>query len=498
MKQRPNVLFIMSDQHNANCFGEEGRRRGVETPNLDRIAGDGVTFGRAYCNNPICSPSRITFHTGQYCHTHRMLGNNHFEFTGEPAIEPLGERFRKHGYQTALIGKAHMVKKWDEAGFEHIRYCDLCDADRDNPLNHHYFKYLVDHGVADLYDDGSVDDPVYKENMYGVSKMPFEHTNERWTGNEAVEFLKNRDRRRPFLAHVSFERPHPNWLIAEEVKDLIAPENIQLPDCVVDAFEHRFQSKPPVFRKHLAGRIKDRDHLRKILAAYFTLITVIDGEIGRIIDCLKENGDYDDTVIVYTADHGDFGGDHGIFDKNIGIYESIHRIPFILKYPNGPKRVDIDHIIESVDLYPTLCELCDVPAPDGMDGESLVNLAETEEGGKPHALAEWDWSGYGRVNALRTRDWRIVYACGGENGPFGELYHNAEDPGEIHNLWDDPTHREVRMEMMEKLYVAATQYKLRTDMARDREIGRQTRHAPTRLLHKYRKKWSEIKDLCYP
>ena len=132
MARRPNVLWLMSDQHNANCAGFAAHPN-VETPNMDRIADEGVVFTRAFCNNPICSPSRICFMTGQYCHTHRMFGNDHSEI---PEANPntLACQFRRHGYQTAVIGKAHMVRRWDEDGFERIRYTDLCDATHLDPM----------------------------------------------------------------------------------------------------------------------------------------------------------------------------------------------------------------------------------------------------------------------------------------------------------------------------------------------------------------------------
>ena len=128
MNSRPNVLFLMSDQHNAGSLGCAGHST-VRTPNLDRIAASGVRFTRAYCNNPICAPSRVSFATGQYPHTHGILGNNNFELDDRNP-DTLAAVFRRRGYQTAIIGKAHMVKRWDAEAYEHIRYCDLCDADR--------------------------------------------------------------------------------------------------------------------------------------------------------------------------------------------------------------------------------------------------------------------------------------------------------------------------------------------------------------------------------
>ncbi len=496
MNNPPNVLFIMSDQHHADCMSITGRRQNVRTPNLDKLAGKGIRFGMAYSNNPVCSPSRICFHTGQYCHTHGMLGNINFEFNGEPLNDTISMRFRKHGYQTALIGKAHMVKKWDDAGYEYIRYCDLCDADRKDVLKHHYFKYLVDNGVADLYEDGVLPpEHPYTKKQYGVAKLPFEHTNEHWTGNEAIKFFNERNRNKPFFAHVSFERPHPNYLIAEKIKDMYNPEEIELPESIIDAFEHDFTSKPPEIRNHFRGLLKNKEELKKILAAYYTLINVIDAEIGRIIDCLKENGDFNNTIIVYTADHGDFAGDHGVYRKNIGTYESIHRIPFILKYPGCPAMVMKNTIIEAIDMYPTLCELCGIPAPAEVDGKSLLPVIAGTSPGKEAAISEWDsHCGYvTMVNSIRSKEYRLTYY--GSDSIRGELYHTAKDFMEIRNLWNDPEYKDIKIDLLQKLLDRITGYRKRTTYQDD--LAHLAKHAnsPTRMIHQGFRKWSEVKSI---
>ena len=234
MTQRPNILFLMSDQHNAQSMGCAGHPV-VRTPNLDRLAEQGVRFTRAYCNNAICAPSRISFVTGQYCHTHRILGNDNFELQ-DANPNTLGAVLRRHGYQTAQIGKAHMVGAWDREAYEHIRYCDLCDADRRDPRKHHYFRYLIEHGLADQYEDGNLPpdhEAHHSQKCCGIASLPYEHTVECWTGDQTLAFLRQRDRRRPFFVHMSFERPHPNWTPAREHADLYAPADITLgPDAV--------------------------------------------------------------------------------------------------------------------------------------------------------------------------------------------------------------------------------------------------------------------------
>ncbi|MDE2724996.1 MAG: sulfatase-like hydrolase/transferase [Gemmatimonadota bacterium] len=298
MARRPNVLWLMSDQHNANCTGFAAHPN-VRTPNMDRIADEGVVFTRAFCNNPICSPSRICFMTGQYCHTHRMFGNDHSEI---PEANPntLACQFRRYGYQTAVIGKAHMVRRWDEDGFERIRYTDLCDATHLDPTETHYFKYLEDLGLSDFYEEGSAR-PGQQYTMDGSApaKLPYQHSIEHYTGNESLAFLKERDDERPFFLHMSFQRPHAPIAPAAEHFDMYNPDEMVLPDSAVDYFERRFAGKPEFMQKRLADGCgypladPNSDRLKRCLASYYALITAIDSEIGRVLDYLDEVGEFE-------------------------------------------------------------------------------------------------------------------------------------------------------------------------------------------------------------
>ncbi len=491
MSRRPNVLFLMADQHHAGSMSCAGHPN-VHTPHLDRIAARGVRFSRAYCNNPICGPSRVSFATGQYCHTHRLLGNNNFERDDHnPAT--LAACFRRQGYQTALVGKAHMVRAWDREGYEHVRYCDLCDADRADPREHHYFKYLIDHGLADQYEDGGLPRGHPANTAWcAVAELPYEHSVEHWTGEESLGFLRDRDRSRPFLLQMSFERPHPHWMPAAEYADLYNPGEIVLGASAADWFENHWQGRPEHIMRSVCDLMRGltRDDIKKALAHHFALITCIDMEIGRVLDFLESDGELDDTIIVYAADHGDFAGDHGLIMKNIGIYESIHRIPFLVAWPGGPRNEVREGIVESVDLFPTLCELARVPSPNTVDGRSILPELMGEGEGKDRAICEWDFVSPQRfVNAIRTRRHRLVYYSH-ELG--GELYDHDMDPDEMHNLYDDPAYASVRLALFEQLYDEVNRYQRKSDFDTDREIEEAGAFSPTHLVHKRCGKWSEM------
>ncbi len=496
--KKPNVLYIMADQFHADCMSHAGRQ--VRTPNLDGLAADGAVFERAYCNNPICAPSRICFVTGQYVHTHGVQGNRTALYPRRNS-DTFPALFRRSGYRTALTGKAHMPRLWNEEGFEHLAYTDLIDADPRDPLTNHYFAYLDERGLANWYEEGT-ERPGQDGTLLGThpADLPYEHSIERFTGDRTLAFLQEgRDAgdERPFLIHMSFQRPHSPIRPAREYFDLYDPAEIELPPSAVDWFERHFAGKPAHMVEMLRGgrtyplANDDPMALKTVLAAYYALITCIDMEIGRVVQWLKDHGEYDNTIFVFTADHGDFAGDHGLFHKNFGIYESIHRIPFLFRYPGGQRGVRTREIIESVDLYPSLCELAGLQAPAGVEGRSFLPILRDGAKGKDEALAEWSWGGGTRTNALRTDRYRLVYY---NRQAGGELYDHQTDPGEIENLWNDPAHADVRRELTERLFDRVNSYRAAQEMRDDAAIGRAERFLPGPLVQFGTVEWEQLRQ----
>jgi choline-sulfatase/uncharacterized sulfatase len=493
MMSRPNVLWLMSDQHNANCTGYAGNAN-VKTPTLDRIAAEGVNFTQGFCNNPICSPSRLTFITGQYPRNHRLLGNNHSALDSQNP-DTLAALFRRYGYQTALVGKSHMIRKWDSDGFEHIRYTDLADAADNDPTTTHYFKYLVDQGLADQYEEGSPKSGQITLDGSQPASLPYEHSIEHFTGEESLKFLKNRDNERPFFLKMSFQRPHDPITPALEDFDMINPDDIVLPDNIVDLFENRFAGKPQFQQDYVKNpgaypmAVADKKRLQRAVASYYTLIMKIDMEMGRVIAHLKETGQYENTVIFYTADHGDFAGEHGLFLKNFGIYESIHKIPFLLKWPGGPQGITCDELVESVDWYTTICGLCQVPLPENRDGRDLVPVAQGAAPGSDQIFCEWAWGNGRRIGAVRTKTHRLVYY---PTERTGELYDRKNDPGELTNLWENPDFADVRRDLTESLMTYFMEYRPDTSTSLDLRLLHENRYCFTTMLHKKQRYYSDL------
>ncbi|MEM6315412.1 MAG: sulfatase-like hydrolase/transferase, partial [Planctomycetota bacterium] len=502
-RPRPNVLWIMTDQHHADAMSCAGHPD-VQTPNLDRIAARGVRFSRGYCNNPICSPSRICFITGRYMHDHRMFGNEHALWP-EPNHDTLACLLRRHGYQTALIGKSHMTRRWDADGFEHIRYTDLCDADPNDPRTCHYFAQLDDLGLADAYEEG-VPQAGHEHARDGSKPalLPYEHSIEKYTGDETLKFLRGRDTRRPFAVQMSFQRPHEPITPAPEDFDLYDPDKLTLPDSADDYFEHRLAGRPKFMTDYAEqGGIypladPDPKRLRRCLASYYALITAIDREIGRVLDELEADGELDNTVIFFHADHGDFAGDHGLFHKNFGIFESIHRIPYLLSWPGGPRGEVRSELVDSVDWYTTCCALCDVSVPAHLNLPGRV-LSEPHEPHEPtdHTICEWQATRTKqKVSAIRTDTHRLVYH--GDQIPgniHGELYDHTTDPGETRNLWNDPEHAALQTRLMNRLFTFTLEYGCTTTMQDGNATLRRERFAPRNLIHQQQKAWSSLKQV---
>ncbi|MFA6291616.1 MAG: sulfatase-like hydrolase/transferase, partial [Victivallales bacterium] len=228
--------------------------------------------------------------TGQYLHTHGIQGNRVVQYPVRNS-DTLPALFRRSGYRTAQLGKAHVPRNWLEEGYEHIRLVDLADAWPNDPRTCHYFKWLEENGVAGCYEDGT-GRPGCIGGLTGIAPadLPYKFSNEAYTGNETLAYLEGaRNDERPFFVKMSFERPHAPMRPAREYFDLYDPEHIELPASSVDYFERRFAGKPQWMVEKLRNGCDypmadpDPKALKKVLAAYYALITCIDMEIGRAI-----------------------------------------------------------------------------------------------------------------------------------------------------------------------------------------------------------------------
>jgi arylsulfatase A-like enzyme len=494
-----NILWIMSDQHHAECMSHAGRSQ-VRTPNLDRIAKSGARFERAYCNNPICGPSRVSFMTGQTPFRHGLTGNDNRAYDG-PLEQSLPALLRANGYQTALVGKSHLPLQLMTDGFEYQRLCDMCDSDPNDPLSVHYYKELVDQGMGDAYEYGFLE-PEHPGAKHGgfVARIPFENALERWTGRESLKFLADRDRERPFFLKTSFQRPHPPLSPSPEQIGQYDPSEIELPDSVHEFLDDNFKDKPAWMQRMLTGergggypyKPVDRDDLKQQLAYYYTLITAIDDEIGLILDALEAEGELENTLILYTADHGDLAGDHGLMLKNFGILESLHRIPLLLWDSQGPSDVAVDEMVQSIDLFPTVCEYAGIEVPEHVEGTALQSLIRGERKGYDACHCQWDFyqKDQRAITAVRTKEYRFVFNA--VNPDDGELYAIQDDPMELNNLYHDAAYAAIRGQLTQDILKETLNFRRRFAPEDDRKAKQaKTSKGLAERIHQQGLKWSD-------
>ena len=426
MKKKPNILFIFSDQHNARCLSSAGHLD-VKTPVLDKLAAEGMRFENAHCQNPICTPSRMSILSSLYPSTHGYYG-----LYGPEPFRPfysMFSHFKENGYRTGALGKLHTPRYWIE------RECQFV---YDEFIEHP--KYLEGAGLYDLNDN---------RNFFGnhdgeTSSLPLEHSCESVLAKQTIRFMRNEgepsdrgDSDDPWMAWVCFARPHQPYTPSEPYASMYDPEKISLPPSA--------DTDNELFKTNRSGHGEAK--IRKILSAYLALVSQVDYGVGMIIEELERTGELDNTIIVYTTDHGDFAGEHSGYEKNGGIStRAITRIPLIIRFPNGVKEnIVCDEMVESIDIFPSLCELSGTEIPNTIQGLSFKSLLEgSSEATRKDCITENPYR-----KAIATKEWRYVANLENESD---ELYNVVNDPWELTNLIDDPEYKNIASNLCRRLF----------------------------------------------
>ncbi len=460
---RPNVLFILADQHNAKVLGHAGHPQ-VRTPNLDRMAAEGVRFANAVCQNPICTPSRMCYLSGQYAHNHGYYGLNGGRPNGLPTV--LGH-FRRAGYRTSAIGKIHCPENWvedDSDVFHETCGCSIGGRSKE------YESFLASRGKLELEDHVLLTEfgTAGTQSMEGrPSPLTFDESQEGWIAARTIEFMKQcADAGRPFFAHASLPRPHqctspsePFWSLYEGV-DLTLPPNAdcdleggrQAPNLIRTAQQWR-EGNRALFEPKTFEALR----LRK-LRGYFGAVSQVDHAVGQMLDFLTATGLAENTLVVYGADHGEYACEHGILEKAPGIcHDSVTRVPFLWWAP-GRFRAGhtVSEIVETVDTPVTLARLAGLDPMETADGKDLSPLLMGGTGDPERlGITEFPWS-----RSVRKGKFRLVWYARDKFAKdypqgFGELYDLEDDPWEMRNLYFDPAYRatveELRGELLDWL-----------------------------------------------
>lgn len=423
--KRPNVLWIMSDEHNpyvVGCYGD----RVVQTPNIDSLAASGVRFANAYCQHPLCVPSRSALMTGRYCFELGAWDNGSQLPEG---IRTMGHHFSEAGYITGASGKMHLVGKDKHVGFK--------------------LRPLGDAGADVLWraaeDVRKVAGAVCQPAVAGPSDDPLETFQDYQATQAAIRMLKeNRDR--PFMFWVSYIFPHFPF-VSPEIYYNRYRGRMRLPEVTREEI-----ARLPVYlqkyrEEHLWANLTD-EQILTARAAYYGNVNFIDDEVGKLLKALDELDLTRNTIIVYTTDHGEMLGEHGLWRKNC-FYEQSARIPLIISYPPAlPKGKVVSEVVEQFNLFPTISELCGLGTPTGISARSMVKLMRGEEKEwRDVAFSEYEAHPLQSSNRMvRTHRWK--YNWFELNPP--QLFDMKNDPGEIQNLADTPEGKKVIAEL-EKL-----------------------------------------------
>lgn len=443
--KRPNVLFLMADDLN-NCLGCYGHPL-VQSPNIDKLAARGVRFQRAYCQFPLCGPSRNSMLTGLYPNSEGILTNSQLFRQTVPKHISLPQAFRLEGYFAARIGKLYHYGvptsigtngHDDPASWELELNPAGCDRMEEEP---HIFSLNPGQfgGTLSWYASPKAD----KHHTDGLMAADAQWVLERCA----------RQKDRPFFLAVGFYRPHTPYVSPKPYFDRYPVSEMPV---VQGVKEDQADLPAPALGSYKKEQGKLTDNLRReCVQAYFASVTFMDAQVGRVLDTLDRLGLADNTIVVFTSDHGYHLGEHGLWQK-MSIFEESARVPLIIAAPGVHAAGSVaESPVGLIDLYPTLAELCGVQAPENLQGQSLVPmLKDPSVTGRGWTISQVSRGG-GRNQegffgyTLRTPRWRYTeWADGGEGR---ELYDHEADPRELTNLASDPAHADTVAQLSRQL-----------------------------------------------
>jgi len=446
MGNRPNILWICTDQQRYDTIHAMGNKH-IRTPNLDRLVETGTAFAHAYCQSPICTPSRASFLTGMYPSTiHACINGNDRWAEAAPLIT---KTLADIGYDCGLVGKFHLSSA-------------MAHEPELRPKDDGYRRFWYSHaphqgiGKGNQYTDWltSIGQDYRKlKKKYGYIPAKWHQTT--WCADKAIEFMK--------------EKYKGTWLCSVNIYDPHGP--FDPPQEYVDRFD--VNSLPePLFREsdlaaqqrlaavHFQTKVRRPAYpdAKLTLAKYWAQIELIDENVGRMLDALEQTDQRENTLIIFTSDHGEMAGDHGLNKKGCRFYEGLVRVPLIFSWPGRIKQgLRSNALVELVDIAPTLLELTGLGVPESMQGRSLQQILE----GKADPAKHRDFVRcvYYKVldgpesyaTMIRTSKYKLVNYHGHQTG---ELFDMTKDPHEFENQWDNPDYTAVRFDMMKRSFDA--------------------------------------------
>jgi arylsulfatase len=447
LSKRPNILWICTDQQRYDTIGALGNKY-IRTPNLDKLIETGTAFTHAYCQNPICTPSRASFLTGYYPRSIRACTNGNEKW--ENAAPLITKTLADIGYDCALAGKFHL-----SAAHNRIEP-RVDDGYRVFDWSHHppdewteganaYIEWLKSKG----YHYGKL-----KQEQGAIPTALHQTT---WCANRAIDFMKEK-RSGPWLFSFNCFDPHPPLDPPKEYLDRFDIDSMPMPPFKASDIEEYDRLRNSFFQSEC--KKPEAREAKLNIAKYWAMIELIDHNVGRMLKALEETGQRDNTLVIFTSDHGNMIGHHGLMHKGCRFYEGLVRVPLIMSLPGTFKQnMKNDALVELVDIAPTLLELSGLPVDRSMHGKSLMgqlsgHVAPWEHRDRVYATytntltsSEEDRPSYGTM--VRTRRYKLASYHGTGKG---QLFDLEKDPGEFVNLWDDPKHQTAKTELLQRSY----------------------------------------------
>ena len=461
MEKRKNVLFILSDQQRFDTVSAYGKNDICKTPNIDRLAERGMKFTNAFTPSAICAPARASVMTGLFPHNHGVVDNYTDIRDGIPL---LGDCMAQAGYYCGFAGKWHVSpnRTPTDCGFEdgkpfmgygfpgsRVFKSLKFDAPPKNTPNY-YEEYLKENGYEGVDISGSFmgNNPALQiQEMYARHDGPVESTIEYYVAQETCRLLdKAKQDDRPFFLWANFWGPHSPSIVPEPYYSMYDPKQIK----EHPSYKETFEDKP--YGYYLTEKMWGLgdfgwDGFAEIIARYYGHCTMIDDMVGMIVKKLEEIGELENTIIVYTADHGDCLGAHKLIEKGAFTFDEIYRIPMIV---SGAGTQDNDSFVYLHELMPTALEIAGVTPPKPVDGESLLPLmmGEKQSNGRTEVYGEFHSHFYVcRQRMIRNNRYQFTF----NESERGELYEFEKDPYQLHKDCYDPAYAAVKKEMMDKM-----------------------------------------------
>lgn len=501
---RPNFLVILTDQMRADHMGCGGNPV-IRTPNLDALAAGGVHLSRGYLNNPVCMPSRATLFTGLTPRGHRVRGNGIPLDRATPTVPAV---LAEAGYATASMGKIHLSP--------YTLYPDVpiesAPPQKFPELREHWVNGTINRVPTPYYGLQEVEltighacrthgnyfnwlrqeDPAAAEHVAAAKLLPSPlgaegcrtfPTEERlhhtaWVANRTIDYLHCRDPAKPFYLMCSFPDPHHPYHVPPPWDRMYSPDEVMPPKSregeLADLpwFMRHIYEKPLMMSGRSLPTKMPEAHLREIIAHTYGMVSLIDKHVGRILAKLDELGLADNTVVVFLSDHGDLMGDHGLLNKGAFHFEGLLRVPMIWRWPGKFHSRRTPALASLLDFAPTVLDLAGVGIPEGVrssetrnpppawPGRSLSPLLTGQADSVQDSVVienDEDYLGL-RLRTLVTQTHKITTYTG-QRGPepYGELFDLANDPAELHNLWNNPSYASLRGELIERLHYRLTE-----------------------------------------